>query len=359
MPPKDSMFTKLRASSLNIRTLKDDMKLVDLAINGTKLKHDFITLQETHRPGCGDEKITGDQTKHLNGWRFIWSGFKKKANAGVGILMSRFCEHIETKVILPGRIILVKLIVRGQKIAAISAHAPDESYSEAVKADFWSKLSKTLKNDISNPWNLFCGGDFNATIVPAPQASAFGFGPVCDPACYDRAQETTFNGDSLLDLLRDHKVYLENTFFPTKLPAHQWTFRSANSMKYTRRLDYVIVDDYLHRYSSNCRAYDPHIKTDHRMLVLNAKVPKSRFRKILKENKKKPLSDPPLDYKLLIENDAVCDSFAFAVDDQLRKMEVDKNCIEAVNSALVQSLQLASEIGFSRREKEVVRKILG
>ena len=74
--------------------------------------------------------------------------------------------------------------------------------------------------------------------------------------------KTSSNRLELTALANKHTLYLENTFFQTKRACHQWTFRSANSTKYCRRLDYILVDDYLHHHSVNCRRYDPRISTD-------------------------------------------------------------------------------------------------
>ena len=227
IPPKTNsqdLHTKIRVASLNIRTLRDDYKLIDLTINATKFGQDFVLLQETHRCGFDDRLLDGDQTKHLNGWRFINSGFAKKSNAGVGILMSRQCHLKHTEIITPGRILLVKLIIRGQKIGAISAYAPDESYSESAKSAFWSTLSKTIKK--VKPYKLVCGGDFNATVF---QQQCFGLGPVVSKCCIDAATSTSFNGEHLLNICRDNCTYLENTWFHTKRDCHQWTFKSANA----------------------------------------------------------------------------------------------------------------------------------
>ena len=52
---------------------------------GRETKNDICLFQETHKTGNGEIEFTDDV---LKGWKVILSGFKKKAQAGVAIVLA-------------------------------------------------------------------------------------------------------------------------------------------------------------------------------------------------------------------------------------------------------------------------------
>ena len=199
------------AGTLNTKTLRDDFKLASLAISCAKLSQDLLLIQETHRNDSEDLTINH---KHFSHWRFVGSGLLTGARAGVGILLSPNCQLISHSFPLPGRIIAAKVVIKGQKIYAVSAYAPDESYAESTKQAFWSSLNKCISGAAG--FKVFLGGDFNATILPGQHTST---GRVFPRVCYERAKSTSFNGEQLLGLAGEQKLYVENTFLSTAAPA--------------------------------------------------------------------------------------------------------------------------------------------
>ena len=61
------------------------MKLVEYALHVKNIKHDICFFQETHKIGEGEIEFDDVQ---LKGWRVLYSGFKKKAQAGVAIVLA-------------------------------------------------------------------------------------------------------------------------------------------------------------------------------------------------------------------------------------------------------------------------------
>ena len=84
---------------------------------------------------CGKNTLDFEKNPELRGWKFIYSGMKSKANAGVGIALSPDVELVDIDNILNGRILLVRCILHGIKISAFCAYAQC-----AQKAIFWKKF---------------------------------------------------------------------------------------------------------------------------------------------------------------------------------------------------------------------------
>ena len=273
MDNSERRFTHIRGAMLNVLTLRSYGNVKLLAFNAKKLKQDFVLVQETRRNGSEDLMVNDP---NLRKWRFIGLGVKEKTHHGVGILLSPRSKCDAVVEIIPGRIILAYVTIAGQRLALISAYAPTEKYTDSAKQSFWNALSKTAQNS-DRSYKLLIGGDFNATIMP-PVTNEY-IGDVMAKASYDRAKSTSHNGTELLNFCPQQSLYAENTFYPTKKVSHQWTFRSSNSTKYTRRLDYILCCKYLHVHSTNCRSYDSRLITAHKMVVIDLQVPSKFHRK--------------------------------------------------------------------------------
>lgn len=73
----------IRVATINVRTLQDDIKLATVIKAASTLEIDVLALQEVRRAVFGYAIFDDDSIK---GWQFIWSGYKRKAEHGVGIL---------------------------------------------------------------------------------------------------------------------------------------------------------------------------------------------------------------------------------------------------------------------------------
>ena len=70
-----------------------------------------------------------------------------------------------------------------------------------------------------------------------------------------------------------------NSFYGYK-DIHRWTFYS--NLGYKRRLDYILCEGFVKRFSTNCRVYrscSDGFDSDHRVLVLDCVFPSKRQRK--------------------------------------------------------------------------------
>ena len=171
-----------------------------------------------------------------------------------------------------GRIIGARLKIKGLKLSVFSCYAPTDtkSYSDQIKNSFYNTLRKAItsvKNDHPS-YKLVIGGDFNATIGKESQ-SEFSkcIGKNNDP------NPTSKNGHRLLQFAHELNLSILNTQYGYK-NVHRWSFHS--NLGYDRRLDYILGEWFIKRFSHNCRVYrgasNP-FESDHKVVVLDCKIP--------------------------------------------------------------------------------------
>ena len=90
-------FTDINISTLNIQTLKCDIKFANTIQEANNLKLDVLALQEVRRVGAGSMEFDSES---LKGWQFVWSGFKRKAEAGVAFVLAPHVKFMTLKYIL-------------------------------------------------------------------------------------------------------------------------------------------------------------------------------------------------------------------------------------------------------------------
>jgi len=147
----------------------------------------------------------------LKGWRVIYSGFKKKAQAGVAIVCAPNVTVEDEIFVKEGRIVAARVIVNGTKLSIFSCYSPTDTktYSDSTKDAFYSTLSKSIKSIKSEhpSFKLIVGGDFNATV-----------GNDCEPdkwTCVGNNHDpdpTSENGLRLLKFCKEHELFM-NSFF--------------------------------------------------------------------------------------------------------------------------------------------------
>ena len=346
-PPKSKtvdskQFQKLCFGSINTRTAKDAMKLTQLISHSKHLKHDITFLQETHITGHQHYKF---DDPILKGWSFVNSGYKSKARAGVGIILSPDTEIHDINVVLEGKILLIKLTVRGLRLIAIAAYAPTEVYSENAKDEFYSHLCNAVMSAKKNHpgFKLIIGSDMNATIGNDSENTFNILGKNND------ALSTNDNGLRLLNFCQQFQLYLLNSFFSSK-SIHRETWYSPNGFR--KRTDYVIGDWYMKRFCTNCRVYRkaslPY-ESDHRLLAGHFSFPsKSLRKKIFKCKTKKPVSTPNI--KLLKTSEEIRNDFTALIENTLSDIKIDTlPQPELVERCIVQNLEAATSATVPQR----------
>ena len=101
---------------------------------------DIISMQEVRRTGTG---LTTFDDSSLKGWQFVWGGLKRKKEHGVGILLAPHIQIQSYDIHLQARILSVRAIVRGVRIAILNVYAPtDANKSDATKQAFYAAKQK-------------------------------------------------------------------------------------------------------------------------------------------------------------------------------------------------------------------------
>ena len=224
--------------TINLQTAKEELKLAEYVMHVKNNKNDICLFQETHKTG---NDVIDFEDPVLKGWRVIYSGFKKKAQAGVAIVCAPHVTVEDEIFVKEGRIVGARVTVNGTKLSIFSCYSPTDTkvYSDATKDAFYSTLSKAIKNIKSEhpSFKLIVGGDFNATVGRDCEPDKWAFvGNNHDP------DPTSENGLRLLKFCKEQELYMMNSYYGHK-DIHRWSFYS--NLGYKRRLDYIPCEWYV------------------------------------------------------------------------------------------------------------------
>ena len=150
--------------TINIRsgTEKDDgAKIYAIAKELVRYDLAFCCLQEVRWRGVGAKIIQLDTGETFE---FHWSGYKKKRQAGVGILIRTHKDiEISSPEITDPRIMSIDVKIHGFNIKIVNGYAPTEADgTDQQKLLFYSTLNKALVKT-QKKQKLIVVGDFNAT----------------------------------------------------------------------------------------------------------------------------------------------------------------------------------------------------
>ena len=293
----------------------------------------------------GEGEIEFDD-EHLKGWKVIYSGFKRKAQAGVGIVLA---PHVNLQDIIhveAGRIIGARVILNGIKLSLFSCYDPTDtkSYSEQIKENFYITLrnaTNAVKTEYSS-FKLIIGGDFNATI-----------GRDCEPEkwiCVGNNNDpdpTSSNGTRLLGFAEEQSLYIMNSMFGYK-NIHRWSFHS--NLGYKRRLDYILCEGFIKRFCNNCRVYrsvSDGFYSDNKVVVMDCAIPSRKSRKQIFHKKKDTRSI--LDIKYLRHDETLVRCYSKALDASIGNTSniVD---INELDDKITTAIQTSSETTIPARK---------
>ena len=211
---------RFRIGTINVQTAKEDIKLAEYVLHAKNIKQDVCCFQETHRTGNGN--IEYDDPV-LKGWKVIYSGFKRRSQAGVGVALAPRVTLVDVIYVEDGRIMCVCIIVNGIKLTVFCCYAPTDtkSYAEQQKIAFYQSLTKAMKNvKKEHPgFKVIFGGDFNATIGKESEQNWKCIGNSND------VESTSENRTRLLKFSTKQDLYLMNSRFGYK-EIHRWSFYS-------------------------------------------------------------------------------------------------------------------------------------
>ena len=163
----------------------------------------------------------------------------------------------------------INLKVHGFNLRVVNVYSPtDCDGTEEHENKFYSDLKKASKKQHKHQ-KLLIAGDFNATTDVAKYKSNYnGSNVITDRSCND-------NGQRLKQLCRSEHLNISSTFFKHRL-FHRCTWHS-NDHKTRKILDYILVEQYIQQFVTNCRVYNSFdAETDHRLLKATVYAPSTR-----------------------------------------------------------------------------------
>lgn len=319
-------------------------KIYSVAKEVAKANLAFCCLQEVRWRNTGSKIITLNTGERFE---FHWAGYKKKREAGTGILI-RIDPNIEINSpnINDARVMGIDLKINGFNIRVVNAYAPTEtSGTTSQKQSFYSLLSKAIQKNHKHQ-KLIVLGDFNATTSIAKHRCFFdGKKIITDPECND-------NGDRLKSFCRSNLLHMSNTFFKHRM-LHRYTWYSNDGI--TRKvIDYILVEKYVQNYMTDCRVYRGiNIDSDHRLLKATMCTPATR--KARKRYNKNPA--PPGRCVKALLNPTTQMAYTTAVDEKLGNLPQTEN-IDTISERLIKVLNEAANITLPKKKKiESTREI--
>ena len=319
VPPKKS--NEVVIASINVRTLANDIKLGTSYELFAALRHSVCCMQETRRTGSG--------VLQNNNTQFIWSGYKKKREGGVGIMIAENVQLVDINTVSP-RILQIMIKINNIKMAITNCYSPTNEAKDSTKDTFHDLLSKCIKNTPPAYKQIICG-DLNATIGNESYNSWRCLGPT------NNSLPTNDNGTRLLNLAENHQLRLENTIRPsTKGEHHINTWQSPKGFE--KRLDYFLTSKFIQRHVTKCivrRGSSQMFDTDHFLIETTLHLPSiSQLKKQAKRSTK-----PSIDISKLNTPDNQKQYIELLQEACLPE---PPNDIETLNNTIIESVNQAS-----------------
>ena len=323
--------------SINIRTGKEKSegaRIYMITKEVARKKLLFCSLQEVRYRNNGHKVISLDTGES---YVFLWSGHKKRRDAGVGILI-KMCNDItfEDPDVQDPRLMAIDMKINGLEVRLINAYAPTNcDKSECQKNNFYRMVKKACIKQ-NKRQKLIINGDFNATTATSLKQCYFdGKNVIEDDLCND-------NGFRIKNLCREFSLCMTQSFFNHPLE-ERYTWYSGD--KVTKKvLDYVLVEPYIQEFIQDCFvSTDCHFESDHRLIITDLCTPKTRK---ARKKLKKIIHQPKADIKALL-NEEIRQSFVSAVSNNLK----DNEHLEITSSKIINCLQGAADQSLPKKNK--------
>ena len=86
------------------------------------------------------------KSDNIEGWQFVWSGFKRKLEAGVAFILAPHVKLVDSHVHYDARILSVRVIIHGLCLTLTCSYAPTDCSTESSKTFFIENLEKLMLN---------------------------------------------------------------------------------------------------------------------------------------------------------------------------------------------------------------------
>lgn len=256
----------IKIATINVRTLREDAKMVEMEYALENTNWDIIGLSEIRR-NCEEFAETKD------GHIFCHSS-AENSNWGVGFIINKKWTKLikEFKPISP-RLAMLKLEINNQQIVLLQIYAPTSEYPDSETESFYEEIrEEVLRNEDKNTTTIILG-DFNASIGRMIQGEESvrgnsGFGV------------RNKRGSMLIEFAASLEMKIVNSYFG-KTDEEKWTWLSPKKIKF--EIDYFLIKniDYVQKFYIQ---KDFKLETDHRMIAMELKIGKKRRYNNIKDN---------------------------------------------------------------------------
>lgn len=217
---------RLLVATYNVRTLRAD-KQHQLIDGCNKFGIDVVVIQE-HRQQLNVEL----DIQLLEEGLLARISASDRSHGGIGLFASRRVRDSITISKVNERIIEAT-ISGNPSLTILGVYAPTESADVEVKHSFYGALERSI-NSVPPHNILIVAGDINARIGRNSRSDLDrNIGP------FLMHDVTNDNGQKLVQLARDHDLFVAQTAFPHRA-GHLWTWHSPHDT--TAQLDHILIN---------------------------------------------------------------------------------------------------------------------
>ena len=210
----------LKICTYNVRSLSNNMRMLELNNSIEKITWDIIGLAEIKRNGSAIEK-------HQN-YIFYYIG-ETAGLHGVGFLVKKsYKANIVSFLGISERVAMLKLKFDQHLLSLIQAYSPTDSSSEEDITKFFEDLTKA--QDLADK-NFLIMGDFNAKIGQPKIYETITLGK----HGYGERNE---RGERLIQYAYENKLAIMNTFYK-KINSRKWAWISPDH-KTKNEIDFIL-----------------------------------------------------------------------------------------------------------------------
>ena len=316
--------------------------MYSIASEADRAKLSVCCLQEVRYRNRGKRRITVASGAEYD---FIWSGPKRRRDAGVGFLVKVDQDIVASEPDMESsRLIAMNIIVHGFKIRLVNAYSPTNTDgSIGQKDEFYRKLRKACIPTAKNH-KLVVAGDFNAITSVVLRNSCFsGMSVIEDETCND-------NGSRLKQFCRSEKLCMIQTYFDKPLVERYTWFSNDGITK--RILDYILMERFVQQYVTDCFvASNCQIESDHRLVVSCLSTPKTkRARWQILKRRERPI------YLKALECENIQKAYIENVKNKLPITDVNDS-MDIKSQKIVDALNQAAKDTVPRSPAKITREI--
>ncbi|MES9976933.1 MAG: reverse transcriptase domain-containing protein [Candidatus Thiodiazotropha sp.] len=268
-----------KLASFNVRTLMHSGQQAALHQTLQSLNIDVCCLSETriqdpsvvHYLTCPNPSTTETFRMRVSGDPVA----EAAGLAGVGIALSHRAESalidwipINSRlcaVRLEGSSRVSKLLNTKRSLFVIAAYAPTDCSSDSVKDEFYRQLHDLLRN-VAKSDIVVLAGDLNARVGRLTTTESHLGGHHGLDSC------RTDNGERLLQICSDHKLYLSSVSFRNK-KSHKATWRPPSSRQRWTQIDHIAISYRWRGCVKSCRSYwNTFVDSDHALVCANLQL---------------------------------------------------------------------------------------